>query len=216
MSEQLLHSHFPITRHVRISQFGLDSTEIQQKWLALHGYGQLPRYFIQKFSPLNNQRTAVVAPEGMHRFYLNGFSGRVGASWMTKEDRLSDIADNHHYLNMVWETYFNGPQKKIAVGFSQGAATLIRWACQAPEKPHHLIVWSGSFPEDLNWFEDVKHLNKMNLLFMIGDEDEFISSARFDEQSALLRDKGLIFDTIRFKGGHDILPEVLLELYRSF
>ena len=35
-----------------------------------------------------------MAPEGLSRFYLEGFSGKVGATWMTREDRLNDI-DNY-------------------------------------------------------------------------------------------------------------------------
>ena len=67
---------------------------------VLHGYGQLSRFFIRKFSALQ-ERYTIVAPEGMHRFYLEGSSGRVGASWMTKEDRLTDINDIMSFLNEV-------------------------------------------------------------------------------------------------------------------
>jgi hypothetical protein len=54
--------------------------------IALHGYGQLSSYFGKKFEDLPNE-FFIVIPEGMHRFYLDGTSGRVGASWMTKEAR---------------------------------------------------------------------------------------------------------------------------------
>ena len=62
-------------------------------WFVLHGYAQLANYFIEKFRVLESKNILVVAPEGLHRFYWNGMSGRVAASWMTKEDRLTDIAD---------------------------------------------------------------------------------------------------------------------------
>ena len=52
---------------------------------VLHGYGQLPAFFIRKFQAQVNAGWRVVAPEGAHRFYLKGTDGRVGASWMTRE-----------------------------------------------------------------------------------------------------------------------------------
>ncbi|MBM3915983.1 MAG: hypothetical protein FJ349_00025 [Sphingomonadales bacterium] len=51
---------------------------------ALHGYGQLGQFFFRQFNILNDN-WGIVVPEGPHRFYLEGSSGRVGASWMTKE-----------------------------------------------------------------------------------------------------------------------------------
>ncbi len=65
---------------------------------VLHGYGQLAEYFIKNFEPLVELGFYVVAPEGTQRFYLNGTSGRVGASWMTKELREIDIEENNNYL----------------------------------------------------------------------------------------------------------------------
>ena len=64
--------------------------------VALHGYGQLSAYFSKNFSKLD-QRYFIVIPEGLSRFYLSGTCGRVGASWMSKEERLWDIRDNLNY-----------------------------------------------------------------------------------------------------------------------
>ncbi len=69
---------------------------------ALHGYGQLAEFFVRKFNVLNETDYFIVAPEGLHRFYLKGASGRVGASWMTKQERQSDINDYINYLDDVW------------------------------------------------------------------------------------------------------------------
>ena len=40
----------------------------------------------------------IIAPQGLHKFYLEGTSGRVGASWMTKENREDDIKNYLVYL----------------------------------------------------------------------------------------------------------------------
>lgn len=41
-------------------------------WIVLHGYGYLAEYFIKKFEPILNSETAVIAPEALSKFYLNG------------------------------------------------------------------------------------------------------------------------------------------------
>ena len=67
-----------------------EGTNAKKVLYVLHGYGQLAEFFVRKFRELGDEYL-IVAPEGMHRFYLQGSSGRVGASWMTKEDREQDI-----------------------------------------------------------------------------------------------------------------------------
>ena len=52
--------------------------------IALHGYGQLAFYFAKKFESVPDDY-ALLVPEGMHRFYLQGSSGRVGASWRQRK-----------------------------------------------------------------------------------------------------------------------------------
>ena len=42
-------------------------------WIVVHGYGQQAKYFIRKFKPLQDEETLVIAPEGLHHFYLKGF-----------------------------------------------------------------------------------------------------------------------------------------------
>lgn len=206
--------HIIISQKARIVTLGEQSSQVERIWLVLHGYGQLSKYFILKFESIAIGNTLVVAPEGLNRFYLNGFSGRVGATWMTKEDRLTDIENNHNYLSAVFEEYKSKfPKAKFGViAFSQGAATAVRWYCHAQPQIQQLIVWSGSFPEDLNWFEDVKKLNKVPLTFILGNRDEFIDETKLAEQSQFLRDKGLNFNLIRFDGGHDIDLKTLLEV----
>lgn len=198
--------HIVISQKARIISLGEESDSIEKIWIVLHGYGQLSRYFALKFESIAVNETLVIAPEGLNRFYLNGFSGRVGATWMTKEDRLTDIENNHNYLSTVFEQYRAGfPKARFGIiAFSQGAATAVRWFCHAQPKIQQLIVWSGSFPEDLNWFDDLQKLNKVPLTFVLGNKDEFINETKLREQSQFLKDKGMNFSVIRFEGGHDI------------
>src|SRR2546425_6931053 len=73
-------------------------------WLVCHGYGQLASRFLERFRPLEAERRCIVAPEGLSRFYLTDSPAerRVGASWMTREDRLHEIDDYVRYLDGVY------------------------------------------------------------------------------------------------------------------
>src|SRR6266581_2470839 len=59
-------------------------------WFVYHGYGQLASRFLERFRSIESERRCIVAPEGLSRFYLSESPAerRVGASWMTRGDRL--------------------------------------------------------------------------------------------------------------------------------
>ena len=82
-----------------------DITDKKEILIALHGYGQLGQFFFRKFSAIE-KKIGIVIPEGPHRFYLEGSSGRVGASWMTREWRETDIAENTQYLLSTYSLYY--------------------------------------------------------------------------------------------------------------
>lgn len=169
---------------------------------ALHGYGQHPGFFLRKFLPLP-EGVRMIAPEGLHRYYLNGNYGRVGASWMTKEDRLHDIEDYVIYLDQVHEA-ITTHQKTIVLGFSQGAATAVRWVCQGKVHAHKLILWAGSFPQDLDLPSASQKLRSTELILVVGDNDEFIKQPAIKEVRKLLDQHAISYNLIEFKGGHDI------------
>ena len=114
---------------------------------VLHGYGQLAKFFIRKFNALADDYL-IVAPEGMHRFYLNGSSGKVGASWMTKEAREIDIKDNIDWLNALDKKISSKHQinERILLGFSQGGATAIRWKMNSQLVFDKTIIWASISP----------------------------------------------------------------------
>lgn len=178
---------------------------------VLHGYGQLSEYFIRKFDNLPDD-VFIVAPEGMHRFYLNGNSGRVGASWMTKEDRASDIHDNQNWLSaldaqLTAEYTFT---KKILLGFSQGGATATRWFYDGKLNAQHLIVWASVFPPDLAL--ELQQTNQQHY-FLVGSEDEYFDENQQAEQLHFYQSNG--FKTIHYAGKHAIYPEIAASLIKT-
>lgn len=146
-----VHEHrLQVPRTARYCQLGELATA-RQLWLVCHGYGQLAPYFIRHFRAAAAQvpGTVVVAPEGLSRFYLQGNGGRVGATWMTSEDRLTEIEDFSHYLDALLRQLLPAcpPDVQVTVlGFSQGATTASRWLLRGSFTPAHLILWAGTFP----------------------------------------------------------------------
>lgn len=191
---------------------------IKNVWFVCHGYGQLAKYFIRWFEPIADEETLIVAPEGLHRFYWNGFSGNVVASWMTKEDRLTDIEDYVSYLDQTSASVLSKLPEDVTInvlGFSQGTATVCRWIDSGEIKPDNLIIWAGSFPDDVNYFENKQRFNRLNIQLVVGDNDEFYINEKLDKEVKRLEESELRFKLINYNGGHKVLKEPLINLANS-
>ncbi len=175
--------------------------------IVLHGYGQLAEHFIRKFHQVP-ENYFIVAPEAMHHFYLNGSSGRVGASWMTKEDRINNIADNNEYLNNLVDLLQKEKQfsELLVLGFSQGGATAARWNAQRKDIDQ-LILWASVFPPDLDASSVV---NIKNGSFVIGKNDEFYDAAA--QAKEISKYRSLNFEIIEYNGKHDIDADTLINI----
>jgi predicted esterase len=180
---------------------------------VLHGYGQLSEFFIRKFSSLG-EGYFVVAPEGMHRFYLNGTSGRVGASWMTKEARETDIADNINWLNDLDKRIDadNQQRRKVILGFSQGGATAARWYYNREIHADQLIMWASVFPPDLTIEKEIRS-NEDKGIFVVGSQDTYFED--IDGKMAIEHFQQLGFTPFTFDGGHDLDENTLVKLLKS-
>jgi predicted esterase len=196
------------------------SNSTRQIWFVLHGYGQLARYFIRKFAILTEQDIYVIAPEGLSRFYLESIQSsgrvndRVGASWMTKENRTGDIENYLHYLNALAESQI-AKDNQIPVtllGFSQGAATASRWAASRNIKFQRLILWAGIFPPDMNLESGKAALQEKEILLVHGNSDPYLNDARFAEMNTISSTLGIAPNVISFDGGHEIDEKTLLKM----
>jgi predicted esterase len=187
--------------------------EIESIWLVCHGYAQLASYFIRNFDVLNDDKTLVVAPEGLSRFYMSGFSGRVVASWMTSEDRLDEINDYVNYLDAVYaEVLSSFNERKIRInvlGFSQGTATVCRWLTNSGCAVDNIILWAGAVPEDMGEMAYRKLSEKNKIFLVAGDNDQFIKEENISEQEAFLKQKKISYELLRFSGKHEIHSETL-------
>lgn len=194
--------------------------QIEQVWFVCHGYAQLANYFIKKFDELDPTKHLIVAPEGLHRFYWKGFSERVVASWMTKEDRENDILDYVNYLNLVYDevmsSFKNRKVKVNVLGFSQGTATVCRWVANGNVQADNFILWAGAFPPDMNFKQDRSVFDTLKTYVVVGDADEFINEEEVVKQSDFLKKNKIDFELIRFKGKHEIDKAVLSDLQKRF
>lgn len=181
---------------------------------VLHGYGQLVEYFIKNFEALVEKDYFIVAPEATHRFYLNGSSGRVGASWMTKELREQDIQENNQYLEQIFQLFCqNKKYDKIALlGFSQGGATAARYFVNSNYKIDLFVLWACVFPPDLEANFESDGFMKTEKYFILGSEDEYFSAENFRKINHFYKSKN--FKVINFEGTHKIDSNTLLLLFK--
>ena len=196
--------------YYKLGEIHSDTKEV---WWVLHGYGQLAQYFIQKFKPLNEKGICVIAPEGLSRFYLQGNQGRVGATWMTQENRLMDIENYITYLNFIHKKEIGQRHVKTTLlGFSQGAATLMRWAMNNQVQFDRLILWAGLFPPDIDFTKGAELLKGKEVIEVLGKQDEFITADRIQEMMKLNRQLNIGPVILEFDGEHELKVEVLLKI----
>lgn len=207
--------------HIKIQKTGRFHThgnlkEQKEIWLAFHGYGQLTEYFIKHFEVLDPDKYFVIAPEGFSKFYLKNFTGRIGASWMTKESRDYEIEDYCHFFDEILRHFEIDENTTINIfGFSQGVATATRWIMKGKHKIGKCVFWAGNVASEV--LEEKHHRIKgLDITTVLGNNDAILKDFNFD--AAAYRDKlNKLLDTpmksVRFEGGHEINPDTFKEIF---
>jgi predicted esterase len=197
-------THLTVQRTARYFKIG--KANAPNVWLVLHGYGQLADEFLEAFEPISSDRL-IIAPEGLSRFYSRDGS-RVGASWMTREDREAEIVDYTVYLNAVVADAGYKSSDVTVLGFSQGGHTACRWVA-AQSAVAGLILWGSGLPTDLNVDGFTEALADTGVRLVVGREDRFVNEADLKRGLEQLHELQLDAKMVRFDGGHEIQPEVL-------
>ncbi|HET9052877.1 MAG TPA: alpha/beta hydrolase [Cyclobacteriaceae bacterium] len=205
----------------RYFKLGEINAQTKAVWFVLHGYGQLAQYFLPKFKSLTEHGICVIAPEGLSHYYLEDASTRsktgstrVGASWMTRENRLTDIENYLTYLNSVFkqETANQENLDITLLGFSQGAATASRWALSHSIYFRRLILWAGILPSDMDFEKGKRLLKQKEVAVVYGKNDPFLNESRFAELKTLTEKLEITPRPIVFDGAHEIHEPTLLAL----
>ena len=214
--------HLAVSRTARYYTIGTPGGGIADVWFACHGYAQLAGPFARRFEPLAAAERLVVVPEALSRFYLGdhlrpaGPDTKIGASWMTREDREIEIRDYVDYLDSLYDHVVRKVKRdRVRVhvlGFSQGSATASRWLLQGRARAERLILWGGTLPADVDLPAAHDRLSKLELVLVIGDEDQYITPKIRAAEEQRLRGAGVQFRVVEYAGGHEIDPAALRTL----
>lgn len=202
--------HIIVNKTARYYTLGELNTHTQQVCFVLHGFGQLAGNFIKNFEPLLTDKIFFIAPEALNHFYLKKASGEVGATWMTKEDRLNEIKDYTNYLNDLYENFDleQYPNVKItALGFSQGASTVTRWVNSTHHRIDKTIVYAGEVGIEVFPLLPTSPLAKSNNYYVYGTQDEFFKLELFKQMKEAYKE--LNFTFVEYEGTHEIYTDVL-------
>ena len=177
------HRHITVPKTARYAVMGDFDAELSEVWLVCHGYGQLAARFLSRFTPLERADRLFIAPEALSRFYLTAdgvfhtANSPVGATWMTREDREEEIADQHIYLDLLHEEIFSRVERASVrlwvLGFSQGVSTIVRWLGRGKFPADRVVLWAGMIPPEI----DADHASALSVrapaTMVVGTSDEF-------------------------------------------
>lgn len=202
--------HLRVARTARYYLLGEPAAHAHELWVVCHGYGQLARTFSRRFQPIAAAHRVIAAPEALNRYYFDDSPGahgpdaRVGATWMTREDREHDIADYVDYLDAITAHIAAGmtAPRITALGFSQGSATVSRWAAAGSTRLDRVILWGGSVAHDIGLHADV--FRGTPLVLVAGRSDEQLTAARLAAETTRLHDAGIQPTIVHYDGGHHI------------
>jgi predicted esterase len=207
-----------IPRSARYATTGSVEAELDEVWFLLHGYGQLAAGFLDSAKAAVHEKRLLVAPEALSRFYLEDHE-RIGASWMTREDRVEEIDDYVRYLDLVHDEVFGivarSRVKLTLLGFSQGAATASRWAVRGKGKVDRIILWGSPLPPELKDDASLSPLRSKDLVLVGGSRDPFLTEVEWTEQRSRLEAHGIGFHSMTFEGGHRLDDDTLRRLGES-
>jgi predicted esterase len=206
-----MQEHFlDTTRTARYFTLGAQPSAATQIWFVCHGYAQLAARFLERFRGIAAAGRCIVAPEGLSRFYLTEHptERRVGASWMTREDRLHEIDDYVRYLDALYTALGATRANVTALGFSQGTATVSRWAALGSSRIDRLVLWGGEVPPDL----DLHKLRVPRVELVYGTNDQFFTPKVVAANEARLRENKIGYELISFDGAHEIDATTLSRL----
>lgn len=205
--------HLTIERTARFHTLG-DPATARAVWIVLHGYGQLARYFLRPFQGLERD-LLIVAPEASARFYIDPDHARVGASWMTREDREHEIADQvaHGDRLAARVNELCGGERPLSIlGFSQGVATACRWSVLGRTRYQQVVLWGGTMPPELSTATLRKAWAHGRVDVVHGTQDDLVPVETAQRTATTLRDAGVEHRLHLYEGGHVIDPLLLKQL----
>ncbi|MEO8193843.1 MAG: phospholipase [Gemmatimonadales bacterium] len=217
--------HIAVRRSARYFVIGDVGPDITDLWFVCHGYGQLASDFVKEFECIAEAGRLIVAPEALSRYYISTAPGfhpaeaKVGATWMTREDREMEISDYVAYLDDLHSEIMGGIDRAgvavTVVGFSQGGATANRWLTRGNARADRLIMWGSLLPSDADLNEAATFFRDVELSLVYGTRDQLTDTGMIAGYEKVLRDNAIAFRILTFDGGHRMDRDTLRKLARS-
>src|SRR5687768_2159509 len=217
--------HIEVTRTARYFLMGEPSRSVRDVWFVCHGYGQLASDFMKEFDCIASPERLVVAPEALSRFYVpagEGFHGpdsKIGATWMTREDREAEISDYIAYLDRLYDSIFERLERDnvrvTVLGFSQGGATANRWVTRGRARADRLLMWGCLLASDSDLNEAASFFRDVELSIIYGTRDKFADTGMVADYEKLLRENSVPYSLVTFDGGHRMDRDTLRSLASS-
>jgi predicted esterase len=215
--------HLTVQRTARYCMLGEPAMNVTDVWIVCHGFAQLARAFIEEFRAIATRGRLIVAPEALNRFYMNreggraGVNARVGATWMTREDRLAEIDDYVRYLDDLYgevvERQAGRAPRVTALGFSQGTATVARWLVHGAAALDRVVLWAGLLPPEIAPGGSYRaRLASTELVLVHGSRDEMLDAQQVLAQREALERSGVRLKVLEFDGGHRMDRATLAQL----
>jgi predicted esterase len=214
--------HIAVTRSARYFTLGQAGTGITDVWFACHGYGQLAADFVKEFECIDAPERLVVVPEALSRFYIpagpefHGADTKIGATWMTREDRDAEIADYVNYLDTLYDEVFSkidrSKTRVTVLGFSQGGATVNRWLMRGEVRAERLIMWGSLLASDIDLNLAARFFRTIKVNIVYGKRDQFANADTIANYEATMKEIGIPYELVAFEGGHRMDRETLKRL----
>lgn len=207
--------HLEVPRTARYATIGPDPADAREIWFVCHGYSQLAATFVAYFGSIDDGTRHIVAPEALSRFYADADAGRIGASWMTREDREHEIDDYVRYLDRLGDEVLGAAPTGVpvtALGFSQGVATVTRWASRGRHRIDRIVMWGELLPPEFATPESLSALRRAEVVVVHGVHDKYIEPEAAARHRERLDTLGLTYRYIEFDGGHRLNKTTLAEL----
>lgn len=166
------------------------------------------------FEGLDPEENYFIAPQASSKYYVPTQFSYVGASWLTKENTMKEVANVMRYFDEVLKSE-NLPKdiNLIVIGYSQGVSVAMRYVARRKLKCSQLALMSGGIPKELapKDFEFLKGKTKVSLIY--GTEDQFMDSERMAYEAHRALD---LFDNdveiVPFEGNHMVNVELVNNL----
>ena len=198
----------PATTHGRVLIGGAPVASSRGLVMGFHGYAERAEdQWTRLVSIPAADEWTLLSVQGLHSFY-RGRSEEVVASWMTRQDRDTQIADNISYIDAVIADVLPTASRRagsiVMIGFSQGVAMAFRAAVRGRHGAAGVVAVGGDVPPELFANTDVRF---PPLLIARGTRDEWYTAEKLDADVRALEDRGVPHQTLVYDAGHEWTDE---------